>query len=80
MFAQYNSFGALFQETAAYIGLLIRKNMLLHKDLEEHTEVIETLQKKCKDSEIAYENIISAMQDKERQIEDLQGENASLKF
>ena len=35
MFTQYNNFGALFQETAHYIGLLIKKNLLLNKDFGE---------------------------------------------
>jgi hypothetical protein len=41
MFNVYNNFGALFQETAHYIGLLIRKNMQLNKDLQELTQLNE---------------------------------------
>ena len=44
MFAHYNAFGAMFQETAHYIGLLIRKNMLLHRELDDSSAVIEALQ------------------------------------
>ena len=43
MFGLYNNFGALFQDTAHYIGLLIRKNMLLNSKIEDiaqsHTEI-----------------------------------------
>ena len=35
MFGIYNNLGALFQDTAHFIGLLIRKNMLLNSQFEE---------------------------------------------
>lgn len=35
MFTHYNTFGSMFQETAHYIGILIRKNMLYNRDLEQ---------------------------------------------
>lgn len=38
MFSQYNEFGAMFQETAHYIGLLIKKNMFLNRELEDRLE------------------------------------------
>ena len=41
MFTQYNNFGALFQETAHFIGMLIKKNLILNKDIEDSLTVNE---------------------------------------
>jgi hypothetical protein len=41
----------MFQETAHYIGLLIRKNMLLNRKVEELEEQMEDLTNKNKANE-----------------------------
>jgi hypothetical protein len=80
MFLQYNNFGSMFQETAHYIGLLIKKNMVLNRDLGEQVRLAESLEEKLRLSEEAYENMIKSATDKERVIEDLQSENEGLKL
>ncbi|TNV86300.1 hypothetical protein FGO68_gene6572 [Halteria grandinella] len=80
MFVSYNQFGAMFQETAHYIGLLIKKNMMLNKELEEQFDKHDSLIEKLKESEKAYENLLSGIAEKDRLIEILTGENASLRL
>jgi hypothetical protein len=80
MFAHYNAFGAMFQETAHYIGLLIRKNMTLHRELDDSEEALSAMQKKLKDTEAGYENALKTVTEKDRKIEDLQGEAESLRL
>lgn len=38
MFKNFNDFGAMFQKTAHYIGMLIRKNMTLNQKIESYEE------------------------------------------
>ena len=80
MFAHYNAFGAMFQETAHYIGLLIRKNMSLHRELDDSEEALSAMQKRLKDAETSNENALKTVTERERQIEDLQGETESLRL
>ncbi len=80
MFSQYNNFGALFQETAHYIGLLIKKNLLLNKDFGEAIQHSEEVEEKLKLSEESYDNVIKVLAEKDRLIDDLLGENTSLKL
>jgi hypothetical protein len=80
MFTQYNNFGALFQETAHYIGLLIKKNLLLNKDFAEAILHSEQVEEKLKISEESYDNVIKVLAEKDRLIDDLLGENTSLKL
>lgn len=35
LFKNYNDFGAMFQQTAHHIGLLVKKNMVLNQKLED---------------------------------------------
>jgi hypothetical protein len=51
MFSVYNNFGALFQDTAHYIGLLIRKNMLLNSQIQEIASKYEDVQEKFRNAE-----------------------------
>lgn len=53
MFAHYNQFGAMFQETAHYIGLLIKKNMQLNREVEQLENGVESMQVKIKEGEEA---------------------------
>jgi hypothetical protein len=71
MFGLYNNFGALFQDTAHYIGLLIRKNMVLNSQMEDLAQSHSELKSMLKDAEEAYENSIKSIAEKERVIEDL---------
>eukprot|EP00347_Sterkiella_histriomuscorum_P010198 403377229 len=80
MFLLYNQFGQRFQETAHYIGLLIKKNMMLNQKLEDYTEKLDDMQIKLKQSEEAYENVLSEMNEKDRLVEDLLNEVESYKF
>lgn len=80
MFTQYNNFGALFQETAHYIGLLIKKNLLLNKDFGEAILHSEQLEEKLKISGESYDNVVKVLAEKDRLIDDLLGENTSLKL
>ena len=43
MFNIYNQFGSRFQETAHYIGLIIKKNMNLNEKIEDYEELIPKL-------------------------------------
>ncbi len=45
MFSTFNQFGNMFQETAHYIGMLIKKNMNLHFELEQRDDKLEELGK-----------------------------------
>lgn len=71
MFGLYNNFGALFQDTAHYIGLLIRKNMLLNSQIEDIAQSHLEIKSQLKNAEEAYENSIKSIAEKERIIEDL---------
>ena len=77
MFTQYNNFGALFQETAHYIGLLIKKNLLLNKDFGEAILHSEQLEEKLEITGESYDKVLA---EKDRLIDDLLGENTSLKL
>jgi hypothetical protein len=41
MFINFNNFGAIFQQTAHLIGMLIRKNMVLNQRIEDQSEKID---------------------------------------
>ncbi len=71
MFGIYNNFGALFQDTAHFIGLLIRKNMLLNSQIEEIAQSHSDMKVSLKNAEEAYENCIKSIAEKERVIEDI---------
>ena len=53
---------------------------MLNKDIDECQTENEQLETKMKQSEEAYENLIKVIAEKDRLIDDLMGENASLKI
>jgi chaperonin cofactor prefoldin len=54
--------------------------MILNSRVEELEEQLEKSEKGIKTMEESYENILKVIGEKERMIEDLLGENASLKL
>lgn len=54
--------------------------MILNRDIEEWQEHCDIIENKYKKSEEAYENIIKVLAEKERIIEEITNENASLKI
>ncbi|CDW71272.1 UNKNOWN [Stylonychia lemnae] len=80
MFNIYNQFGSRFQETAHYIGLLIKKNMNLNQKVEDLEDESHQLKEQLKQQETSYENLLQSLTEKDKVIEDLLGENTSFKL